>query len=194
MTKLVLRLFLVFIGCTALTLAEVKEPLVLARRWIRIDLRVKSEGHLMKDVKSLLSREFRSLGDVELTDKDPTHIINVQARTTTVQRGDEVGFAVSFIVARPAEVSLQESEFYTGIDTAALVRDYPDSMEAIAAQTNGALKMISHFVIGGPATHVESQCKSAVASIDTQILDADRANARKLDETLRSLGREVRRE
>lgn len=68
----------------------------------RVALHVSCENDALRSqITSFLSRELRSLGDVDITDQDPSFKILIVAIAARLKGGYEVGYAFSVIITSP---------------------------------------------------------------------------------------------
>jgi hypothetical protein len=96
--------FLLFVfGLTALADDQEKS--------IKVRVRVSADDSMKRETLSFLTRELRSLGDVEVVDTAPDYEISVVALETS-SRGSTVptGYAVSAIVTAPIDLTLVKNQ------------------------------------------------------------------------------------
>jgi hypothetical protein len=77
---------------------------------VRLELAI-DDASLKNRVYSLVSREIRKLGDVEVSDDQPIHTLRITGiRLTTGTDRVETGFSLSVVVTRPVPVSENEGD------------------------------------------------------------------------------------
>jgi hypothetical protein len=60
-----------------------------------------NDGALRSEITSFISRELRGLGDVDITDDNPSFKISVVAMSVKMQNGYDAGYAFSVIITSP---------------------------------------------------------------------------------------------
>lgn len=128
----------------------------------RISLDVSAKEQLRVEATSYLSRELRSLGDVIVTDSDPTFIVQIVAiETHAGERAN--GYAFSVVVLEPIS---------PGIARMMTANMNPKDKDLWSGYLSRRSDVADHFIQTGP--ELQELCKSIIASIDTDVIEKER--------------------
>jgi len=163
MHKLSASVFLAFaLLCGLKTVASTQRQ----RPVVRISLSVDAADGLNSRITSYLSRELRKIDDVTITDTNPLYRINCVALKTISRGGENLGYALSFVVT-----STMPSTF-----TSMFVRSKlsADDLKTIQSWNNNDGVVVQHFVqICGP-DDIRTVCAQLVAQIDGSLIESAR--------------------
>jgi hypothetical protein len=151
-----------------------------AQKWVsRVEVDVSADdGEIKQQVNSYISRELRSLGDVEIGDGKPYLRLSVLAVKLTSVPGYSLGFMLSVVVMRPVNLDFLKTTCFSHLDA--------KGQELCEGLTKDSEVMLGHFVRIGGSQELQNLCKGAVAKIDNDYLDPERKGWQQFQDSLRS--------
>ena len=133
----------------------------------RVQIDVSGNENIKGLVGSYLNRELRSLGDVELVEKDPDFFIAVGVLEIKPTGGRTSGFSLSTVVLHRFDNRIISSYFKDGYK------------EAGMALTSYLYRFPNMWVDIAPRDSLQEICKGIIANFDTQDLEPIRKLYRK---------------
>lgn len=116
---------------------------------------------LKSRITSFISREMRSLGDIEITDVNPSYKISVVAISVTLKSGYTAGHAVSTVISRPL-----------GNWSWALSKELtPENRESISSIISDHESLEKHGLFVGSEDGLRSSLEEMIAEFDAQELE-----------------------
>lgn len=137
----------------------------------RVKVSVSSDDSISAEVKSYISRELRSLGDVVTTDQNPEYVLSVVASVVTTKSGSKRGVAFSVVVLEPFDNALIKN----------LAQPKYKKMTTIL--TKNLYRFSDQRLQVGSTNDLRSICSDIVAQFDTDEL----APARKLWQSMKDM-------
>ena len=138
---------------------------------VRVGIDVTAEGDLQAELKGLVSRELRALGDVVVTDTEPEYRLEIVGMETSTATGQRTGYAMSAIVTAPYHASLAK-EYLEFLDINYVV------VPEVVSYLDGAVAMRDHWVESGGINDLGTLCASLVARFDRATLAVWRRTTR----------------
>ena len=80
---------------------------------IKVSLLVSADNYNNGEIRSYLARELRSLGDVEITDEDPSYVLEVLVASNQID-GYPVQYIFSVVVFKRLDFELHYQSVYDG--------------------------------------------------------------------------------
>ena len=132
---------------------------------------------MKRETLSFLTRELRSLGDVEVVDTAPDYEISVVALETS-SRGSTVptGYAVSAIVTAPIDLTLVKNQGEALRPSNAKL--YDSLFKTIEHTTAGRELILGHYLRITSPDRLAQLCESLIAEIDGETFEGLRKSMR----------------
>jgi len=143
-----------------------------------VKLDIKADEEITNEIHSYISRELRSLGDVEVVKKNPKYIIQIVAVALVEETntGRHIGVALSTVTLQPLS-SNRFVQFLLDEQIKGKVDDH--SYKSLKNLVNSANYCYDHSLRSGNREDLQIICKKVVATFDVEILNADRELHRK---------------
>ncbi|HKQ23146.1 MAG TPA: hypothetical protein VJT81_01735 [Burkholderiales bacterium] len=139
--------------------AERTDPLKFTAK---VRLHVSADTSIKSSIVSYLSRELRSLGDVEIVDENPGWELYVVAMEVTTVSGIKTGFALTSVVINP----------FDNQKLSPLLQ--PVSRDLGLTITQGLVNTNGHWLyVGG---ELQNLCKQAVTDFDVTLEESRKIN------------------
>jgi hypothetical protein len=135
----------------------------------KVKVSVEGEESVNSSVSSYLNRELRSLGDVELVDKDHEWEISVLILATRSVGGQNMGFVLSTVII-PTFSNQWLREY--------LIPKYQDLVLNI---TSGLSYYPKQWINIGGTKDIQEICKRIIANFDTTCLEENRKVFRQIN-------------
>ena len=184
-------LFLTSLICVLLGSAPIRAEKLEFR--VKLDIaNYSSNKNLAEELRSYISRELRSLGDVLIVNEDPDYeliILSMDAKTG----GESVGYVISGLI-------LQTFDIEGFVMTASLFISDEKAKEALKESllksfdlwTNNIYENPSNLVRTTPIDGLKSACQKIVTDFDTDYLERGREIHRYFEETRKKPKKEPR--
>jgi voltage-gated potassium channel Kch len=143
----------------------------------KIKLVVTSKDDIKGLITSYITRELRTLRDVDVVDQffgrgdevGPQYLISILAMKIFTVGGNNTGVALSFVIKQPFENRIILENFLQ-----------PQVKDSILDVTDGLYYDGLHWLNTGPTNSLQDLCKVFVADFDSKVLEKDRTNFRLL--------------
>jgi hypothetical protein len=156
-------IFVLCLSCLVAGVGFAKEGL---KSFKTIQVSVSSDNiTLQEEAESYLKREFRSLGDITLVDKDPDLEFTIIANVVTAGT-KEIGYAISLVAVEHHNFS--NSVYFAA---GALPKDKQKTLHTIC---DDAYSVKAHYLNVLPISALKTTCEQIVAKIDSTILEPER--------------------
>ena len=126
--------------------------------------------YVENEVRSYISRQLRSLGDVEIVEKDGEWLIEVLILPNTNKAGVLMGFFLSVVISKPFPLRGYRSLFDE------------KAYKILEETATGLVWNSAHRAHGGAPDDLQAMSRSLVANFDTMQLQPDRDEHQKLIE------------
>jgi len=128
----------------------------------RVSVEVQADvEQLRNDITSYVDRELRSLGDVSVTDSEPTYVLEIIAAKVHNTGGAPLGTSISVLITRPL-VGRSYFDMWLKDKVAS------ETIDALANYYAGAVEVVGHSTWYGADLQV--QCRNIVTGFDTRVL------------------------
>lgn len=131
----------------------------------RVQLNVSASDSIKSEVISYISRELRSLGDINIVADDPWFTISVVGLPLG-GGNNTTGYALSVIVERPVRYRLVRDFYAKWLEERTL--------KLMDVTFQNTTHLLTHFVQLGPTGGLEDMCKKIVAEIDGSVFEKAR--------------------
>jgi len=137
-----------------------------------VELAISAEDDLKDRVYSYISRELRSLGDVQVVKGDSDWVISIVAARVTRQSGLDAGFVLSAVGVNRFHLPTRST-----LNTVFKVNNSELSEHAYASLrslTDGLGECRYHQILIGPTGDLMSLCQNIVTDFDAGVLKEER--------------------
>ncbi|MBE7496254.1 MAG: hypothetical protein HS117_15025 [Verrucomicrobiaceae bacterium] len=158
---------------------------VLASAWaqeatkIGVKLEVSGDTGLEGQVKSYFSREFREIGDIEITEGEAFLAIGIIIMEPKNHAGQSLGYVMSVVVTD------QTSVLTFGLAAMASTSDAQKAKQIGELIPKGGI-LVNHLLQTLNSTQLQETCKALAAQIDGTHLDRVRTRTRQLRAVLQN--------
>lgn len=140
----------------------------------RVKVSVTAPDNIESQVKSFVSRELRSLGDVIVSDSDFEYVIGILVLVLTTEGGYESGVGISTIV-----LSTFENEWM-------IPSIKPESVDLVKNFTSDLYYYPDHQIRVAQRDSIKSQCEQIVAEFDSGYLNPRREAMQRYKDSIKS--------
>ncbi len=128
-----------------------------------IAVNVSANDAIKGEITSFISRELRQLGDVTVTDQDPTWELQIVGMEAYLKSGPKSGFVISVVIFQHFKGSIFDI--------------LPDKKQAEGLKkfTAGLVSYPDHWIRSGSTDELKQVCQGIVADFDAKHLDPSRS-------------------
>jgi hypothetical protein len=142
-------------------------------RWsARVQVEVSAPTNDLRDqLVSYITRNLRSLGDVEVVDTNPTFKISIVSLSNTLMSGQSGGYTISTVILKPLDA--------TQVDLMLKSMDTPEVIvNMVSIMTTDEVEFKDHLLNTGSVYQLPAMCQDLVTSLDSRVFENERKQYR----------------
>lgn len=137
----------------------------------------KEEKAFADTVKSFLSRELRSLGDIEVVDRENDHnlLLEVTALELSGVNGTKKGYVLVYTLSSSSQKAVDLIiGYYASLEPDPERKKRLTDIATIVSNMNSYEQLYHGFAIGGEANDIRQSCEDIVTGIDITVFQERR--------------------
>ena len=144
------------------------EKLKFPKYSARVKLQITAPEEIRNQIDSYISRELRSLGDVQIITDEPDFVISVLAIVVDNRAGYKAGFALTDVILRPCQ---NKAKFWKMLFGQSLSEKQYATLEGMTADL---YRFEDQHIRVSALTDLQGVCQEMVADFDTKHLKSER--------------------